>query len=109
MKFILSFLILSVSCHNLNSQVVSGFSATATNTESVLISWTIRSGKTCSDLALEYATEGFTFQEIHFIAGVCGNDSTDSYYSFDHSGISKSKRYYRIRFNHDEFSDTISI
>lgn len=110
MRFIVTFLLLLQSLFCLNAQVVSGFTANITNTESVLLSWTIKSGKTCSDLALEFANDDYTFQEIYFIAGVCGNDSADSYYSFDHSSISnQGLRQYRIRFNHDEFSDTISI
>jgi hypothetical protein len=98
-----------ISFSFVDAQVIDRFKANITDNSSVLLGWTVVSGKTCSDMGLEFADETLNFQTLHFIAGVCGSDIEDLNYSFEHADELSGKIHYRIRFNFDEFSDTISI
>lgn len=104
---LLFFTLLSFSISN--AQVIDRFKANITDDSSVLLGWTVVSGKTCSDMGLEFADESYNFQTIHFIAGICGSDAEDLNYSFEHADELSGRLHYRVRFNFDEFSDTISI
>jgi hypothetical protein len=92
-----------------SSQTISGLKAELTESNSILLGWTVNAGKTCSDMGLEFAGEDLQFNTAHFIAGVCGSDFENLYYSFEHTQNLSGKSYYRIRYNHDEFSDTIEV
>lgn len=107
-KVLFSFIIVGLPLAS-QSQVIDRFKANITDDQSVLLGWTVLSGKTCSDMGLEFTDESLNFQSLHFIAGICGSDAEDLSYSFEHTDNLSGNLFYRIRFNFDEFSDTISI
>jgi hypothetical protein len=91
-------LLLIFSCTAVTAQdtIFTAFNARQTN-EGILITFTIRSGITCSGVRLLRGSNENTFQEIHEFIGVCGSVNTEESYSFtDHAPLKNQYNFYKL-------------
>lgn len=103
-KFEMKKLIFSlfISFASINSygqdSILNYLTLTDNNHESILIRWEIKSGNTCNGIEIQHSTDSVNFTTIHYIVGVCGNNSSPTAYQYeDLNPISNSKNYYRIK------------
>ncbi|MEX1190047.1 MAG: T9SS type A sorting domain-containing protein [Bacteroidia bacterium] len=89
------------------AQQLAGLSATLTQQETMLISWTMKAGSTCADLVLEHADESFHFSEIYYYPGICGNVDYEESYSYEQESRISRINYYRVKLGFEGYSDTI--
>jgi hypothetical protein len=113
MKVLTNILLTAASAITLNLSglygQVSAFSATLTQQESMLVSWTMKAGITCIDLELEHAGSDMQFRPIYLHNGVCGStDKEESYYFEQNDGL-ENTNFYRIKLGFIGYSDTIRI
>lgn len=93
--FILSFFLFT-SLHAQDS-IFNYLTADVTNEETVLIRWEIKGGNSCNGIYIERSIDDSTWTEIHFIPGICGNESTPVPYQYeDTDPVSNQFNYYRV-------------
>lgn len=104
--FSIIFTLLSVGQTN---SVLADFSVQQIN-NSVKISWTIRSGYSCTDVNVEHSLDSATFISIYTYPGVCGAISKDQEYYFIHQDPAKNtKNYYRMNLGNFGYSEILPI
>ena len=73
------------------------------------LNWTITSGNTCNGILIERSGDGFDFEEIGVIEGICGNVSEpEDYEWFDNNPLENVENYYRIELGFQGYSQIIS-
>ena len=91
-----SFLAISFGLISQDVDFVSNLNVTEVE-QSLLINWTIDSGRTCQGQNILHGTDGVIFEEVGHISGICGNLSEPVNYSFTHlKPTANSINYYRI-------------
>jgi hypothetical protein len=91
-------LFLTLAFHQGTSQdtIFSAFHARQTD-DGILITFTIRSGITCSGVRILRGANEFNFEEIHEFIGVCGSVNTEESYAFtDQSPFKNRYNYYKL-------------
>lgn len=58
--------------------------------DAVLLNWVISGGNTCNGVSIQRAEEGFNFQDVGHIPGVCGDAEFDIPYQFLDDNINSS-------------------
>jgi hypothetical protein len=113
MKTAFNYLALSLSTIILSFKAldaqVGTFSATLTQQETMLVSWSMQAGLTCIDLELEHAGQDLNFQSVYLHNGICGSTDKEEFYNFEHEHTIETINYYRIKLGFAGFSDTIRI
>jgi hypothetical protein len=104
----LAFSIIILSIKSTDAQVGT-FSATLTQQETMLVSWSMLAGLTCIDLELEHAGKDLNFESIYLHNGICGSIDKEEYYNFEHESNIETVNYYRIKLGFAGFSDTIRV
>jgi len=97
-KIFLTILLFVFNCHLATAQdtIFSAFNARQTN-DGILITFTIRSGITCSGVRILRGENENTFFEIHEFIGVCGSVNTEESYTFtDHTPLKNQNNFYKL-------------
>lgn len=92
-----------------NAQRLAAITGNLTQQETMLVSWTMKAGVTCIDLSLEHADESLVFREIYFIPGICGDDLSETTYTYEQTGTIHPVNFYRVKYGFDGYSDTLQV
>lgn len=77
---------------------------------SIRIDWTMQGGSTCNGQDIERSTDGVIFENVHRIAGICGDPSASVPFSWlDASPPAFSTVYYRIKLGFDGYTSVKSL
>ncbi|MBI9034086.1 MAG: hypothetical protein JEZ03_06425 [Bacteroidales bacterium] len=91
------------------SEMLSRFELYQSN-QDVVLKWTLHEGSTCNGTRIERSIDSTHFEEIGYIAGVCGNPEFEVPYTFTDSSASPNViNYYRIELGFNGYSNTISL
>lgn len=108
---IISFFVLMVIALNsiAQSNIVSGFVAYEVNGQ-VFLSWTVNGGYTCDGIQILRSTDGFNFDKIGDIYGICGSPNQSIDYEFnDEEPVVNETNFYQLKLGSFEESEVISI
>ena len=104
--FSIVFTLLSVGQTN---QVLGVFSVQQIS-NSIKISWIVRSGYSCTDVNVEHSLDSSNFISIYTYPGVCGSVSKDEeYYFIQQDPAMNTKNYYRINLGNYGYSEVLQI
>jgi Secretion system C-terminal sorting domain len=89
--------------------ILKSFTATLVS-DKVVLNWLIKGGNSCNGIAIYRSTDGFIFNEIGDIAGICGGTVEDAPYQFiDVSPFKNKFNYYKIELGNYGFSKILSV
>jgi Secretion system C-terminal sorting domain len=89
--------------------ILRSFSATIVN-EQVVLNWIIKEGNSCNGIEIYRSTDGFIFNPIGDIPGICGGTPEEAPYQFiDETPQSNAINYYKIELGNNGFSNVVSI
>jgi hypothetical protein len=104
---VLFLLIFSIQAH---SQVTLDYFNANEDGKTIFLKWAVSEGQTCNGITITRSSDGFFFEEIGRIEGVCGSPDVSVPYSFtDDSPIANQINYYKLELGVSDFSETISI
>lgn len=76
----------------------------------IFLKWAVSEGQTCNGITITRSSDGYFFQEIGRIEGVCGSPDVSVPYSFlDESPLKNQLNYYKLELGVSDFSEVISI
>jgi len=108
-KFIILFLVIILQNH-LAGQVTLDYFEANEEDQSIFLKWAVTEGQTCNGITITRSSDGFFFQEIGRIEGVCGSPDVSVPYSFiDESPLKNQLNFYKLELGISDFSEVISI
>jgi hypothetical protein len=109
MKLLLTCFVLLIGLNARSQSILANFDIDLSQGK-VLLSWTIKSGNTCSGMQIYRSQDSINFTVIEDIQGVCGNLSSPVSYTYtDHTPILNSINYYKIDLGGQEISPILNI
>lgn len=78
--------------------------------DQVYLSWVISRGNTCNGITIERSTDGISFSEIGYIAGICGSPDFAQPYSYvDERPAPNQINYYRLELGLQGYTEVRSV
>lgn len=78
------------------------------NDNSLLITWTIKAGFSCSDLHIEHSSDGINYSTVYSYPGICGAIGNDETFNFNHEDPKTGNNFYKIDLGFFGFSEPLS-
>ena len=95
----LAFLLFFIFLKSTSAQVLSSLSARQIG-QSVVISFTMKSGNTCNGIEILHSTDSIQFSKIGSIPGICGSATFDISYTYvDSFPVINTDNYYKLDLN----------
>ncbi len=77
---------------------------------SIQLNWVILGGNTCNGTLIQRSTDGFSFETIGEIAGICGSPDVDVPYVFtDENPLPNQPNYYRLELGSQGYTTPLII
>lgn len=89
---------------------VADFFIRPTNTNEVLVVWTMEAGSTCPSLSVERSTDNTTFKSVYMYPSVCGFEDRAITYSWvDDQPNNYAVNYYRLNLDDIEYTIPVKV
>jgi hypothetical protein len=89
--------------------IVAYFSGAKVN-NTIRLNWAILGGNTCNGTLIQRSADGFSFETIGEIAGICGSPDVDVPYVFtDENPLPNQQNHYRLELGSQGYTTPLSI